>query len=343
MTQINKSIGWVKKQINKLFSKLFGNKNRVEYTDSVLHAAQENGYVENVSDKADSLHLAVKGLYEEDLEEFYLQIMNGLAKYFRRGKVRLAIDIHEKGYYGKEKGMYEIGTSYGNKSYQKAYKYMSISLLTGKKEERIHLYAIPMHIGQDTVQSVAELLNVVKRWFKKIEVVEFDRGFHNNKLIYWLEENKIPYLIHIKKHGKELKDLVEKTKSFYRGEYCKKFNADKSKFWMKTNIYVCKNIEKKDWLFVSSIWFKRKWQVRNLYRNRWQIETNYAVNNQNRLMSKSTKYMIRYFYFLCDILLQVLWRLSGLCEMTFKAFLRLFVIGPEKVQEMKPTAIKLPT
>jgi hypothetical protein len=29
--------------------------------------------------------------------------------------------------------------------------------------------------------------------------------------------------------------------------------------------------------------------------------------------------------------------------MTFKAFLRLFVIGVKKVQEMKPTAIKLPT
>jgi hypothetical protein len=343
MRLINKSIGWVKKKLNKLFCKLFGSKNRIEYIDSVLHAAQENGYVENVSDKADSLHLAIKGLYEEDLKEYYLQIMNALAPFFRRGKVRLAIDIHEKGYYGKKTGIYEIGTSYGNKSYQKAYKYMSISLLTGKKEERIHLYAIPMHIGQDTVQTVAELIKTVNVWFKKIEVVEFDRGFHNKELIDWLEQNRIPYLIHIKKHGNKLENLVEKTKSFYRGRYRKKYNVNKSNFWMETNIYICKNIENKDWLFVSSILFKNKWQVRNLYRNRWQIETNYAINNQNRLMSKSTNYMIRYFYFLCDILLQVLWRLSGLCAMTFKAFLRLFVIGVKKVQEMKPTAIKLPT
>jgi len=60
----------------------------------------------------------------------------GLAKYFRKTKVRLAIDIHEKGYYGQKEGMYEIGTSYGNKSYGKAYHYMTISILTGKKEER---------------------------------------------------------------------------------------------------------------------------------------------------------------------------------------------------------------
>jgi hypothetical protein len=336
MTLIKKSIGWVRKKLNKLFSKLFGDKNRIFYGSSVFHAAQANAYVETVSNKADSLHIAVKGLYEEDLQEIFLQIMDSLVKYFPKGKVRLAIDIHEIGYYGKKDGLYEVGTSYGNKSYQKAYKYMSISLLTGRKEERLHLYALPWHIGQDMVTTVEKLLNMMKLWFDKIEVVEFDRGFYKKELVHWLEENKIPYLIHIPRQGKTLIELIEKTKNFYRGKYRQKFYEDKNSYWMETNLYVCKDIEKKNWLFVSSIRFKNKWQLRNLYRNRWQIETNYAVNNQNRIMSKSTNYMIRYFYFLCDIMLQVLWRLSGLCKIVFKAFLRLFIVGINVVKQMKP-------
>ena len=213
---------------------------------------------------------------------------------------------------------------------------MSISLLTGKKNERIHLFAIPWHIGQDTVKSVEVLLNAVKQWFNKIEVVMFDRGFHKNELIWWLEQNKVPYLIHMKKSKGAISKLLNKTKSFHRSIYTKKFSHKKTRLTMQTNLFICKNVGNKDWLFVSSIWFKNKWQVRNLYRNRWQIETNYAVSNQNRIMSKSTHYLIRYFYFLCDILLQVLWRVGGFCRRPFKVFLFILVVGIQQVVEMFP-------
>lgn len=332
-----KPIRWIKKQLKKLFSTLFSREKSNKYANPLLHAAQSNSYIETVSNKADSMHRDIKELYEEDIQKEYLSLMNALAPLFRKGKVRLAIDKHEIGYYGKESSMFIVGTSYGNKSYKNAYEYISISILTGKKEERLHLYALPWHIGQDVVKSIDILLNTIKPWLGKIEVVEFDRGFHNNALIKYLEEYKIPYLIHIRKIGKNLKELIKNTKSFYKGKHTFKINIDKSNFYIKTNLYVCKNIENKDWLFVSSIWFKNKYQIRNLYRNRWQIETNYSINNQNRIMSKSTNYLIRYFYFLCDILLQVLWRICGLCHIPFKTFLRIFVIGIQQIKKMKPT------
>lgn len=333
---LNNCVKWVKEKLKKFFSTFFSRENSEKFVQPILYAAQGNAYVETVSDKADSLHRCLKEHYEEDLQSSYLSLLNTLSPYFRRNKVRLAIDKHEIGYYGDEESLFIVGTSYGNKSYSKAFEYITMSLLTGKKEERLHLYALPWHIGQDLVGSVEILLNVVKTWFKKIEVVEFDRGFHSNELIYWLEEKDIPYLIHMKKQGKFLKELIQNTKSFYRGKYRRKFNADMTTYWMETNLYVCKNIEEKDWLFISSIWFKNKWQLRNLYRNRWQIETNYAVNNQNRIMSKSTNYCIRYFYFLCDILLQILWRLSKLVKIPFKTFLLSFVIGIQQILRMKP-------
>src|SRR3990167_3004281 len=248
---IYKAIKRVKKELKKLFSSLFSEKSSTKYVQPIIDAATCTGYVEGVSDKADSLHLDINRLYEEDLQASFLSLMSKLAPRFRKGKVRFAVDIQEQGFYGKTNNFHIIGTSYKGKSYPKAFKFITISLLIGKKEERIPLYALPWHIGQD--------------------------------LVYWLNEHKIPYLIHIPKRCKWLNELVEKTKSFYRGSYDKKFNVNKSCYWMKTNLFVCKGIEKKDWLFVSSIWFRDKWQVRNLYRNRWQIETNYSVHNSARI------------------------------------------------------------
>ena len=331
-----KGIMWVKKKIKKLFSTLFS-REKSKYVSSIFHAAQGNAYVETVSNKADSLHRDIKNLYEEDIRSSYLSLLTQLSPHFRKGKVRLGIDQHEIGYYGKENGMYVVGTAYGGKSYKKAFKYISISLLTGKKDERIHLYALPWHIGQDMVESVETLLSIVKQWFDKIEVIEFDRGFYKRELVWWLEENNYPYLIHVPVQPKsEIATFRSRTKSFYRGKYKRKFTMEKTSFWMKTTLYICKNIREKDWTFVSSIQFTNKWQLFHLYKNRWQIETNYAVNNQNRIMSKSTNHLIRYFYFLCDILIQVLWRVSGICCVVFKAFLRLFVISVRKALEMKP-------
>jgi hypothetical protein len=333
---IQKSINWVKKKLKKLFSYLLGETKAPKYIEPIIDAANNKGYVESYSNKADSLHLDIKKkIYEEDLQESFLKSMNKLAKHFRKDRVRLAVDFQEEGFYGKTSKPHIIGTSYKGKSYPKAFKFITISILTGNKEERIPLYALSWHIGQDVVDSIAILLSTVQHWFSKIEIIQFDRGFHNKALIKFLEDNKAPYLIHIKKTGKYLKGLVKATKSFYRGKYRFKVNIDKSTFVVETNLFVCKKIEKKDWLFASSVWFKNKWQVRNYYKNRWQIETNYAVHNSARLMSKSTDYMIRYFYYLTDVLLQVLWRLCA-SKIPFRTFLFSMVVGPEKMLKKKP-------
>jgi len=333
---ITKSIKWIRKELKKLFSYLFSKKKSSKYVQPILDSATCISYVEGVSNKTDSLHLDIKKLYEEDLQANFLKLMSKLSPKFRRPKVRLAIDFQEQGFYGKTDNFHIVGTSYMGKPYPKAFKFLTISILTGKKEERIPLYAVPWHLGQNLTDGIAILLSVVKQWLNKIEVVQFDRGFFNKELIKYLNENKISYLIHIKKCKGYLKDMINSTKNFYHGKYSAKLNVDKSNHLVESNLYVCKNIEKKDWLFLSSIWFKTKWDVRNLYRNRWQIETNYAVHNSARIKSKSTNYMIRYFYYLVDILLQVLWRLCGYCKTAFKTLLFCMIVGVDCMLERKP-------
>lgn len=329
-------IKWMKKKLKKLFLSLFGKKKGACYIQPIIDAASGKGYVESYSNKADSLHLDIKKkLYEEDLQSSFLSSMNALAKYFRKGKVRLAIDFQEEGFYGKTISPYIIGTNYKHKSYSNGFMFLTISLLIGRKEERIPLYALSWHIGQDIVESIAILLSAVRIWLGKIEVVQFDRGFYILELIHFLTENRIPYLIHVPKQRGYLSNLVKETKSFYSGKNRRKFYMNKTTYWAEMYLYVCKDVKKKDWLFASSIWFENKYQPVNLYRNRWQIETNYAVHNSARLMSKSTDYIVRYFYYLIDIILQVLWRLCA-CKIPLRTFLFSMVVGIRKMKERKP-------
>ena len=338
---LNTIVKLLKKRLKKLFSSLFGKKKASIYIQPLIDAACNKGYVESYSNKADSLHLDIKKkLYEEDLQTSFLKLMGSLAPHFRKGKVRLAVDFQEqgfyeeRGFYGKTHSFHMIGTAYKKKPYKKAFKFITISLLTGNKEERIPLYALPWHLGQDLTETIARLIDAVKPWLGKIEVVQFDRGFHSKELVHYLTERKIPYLMHIRKAGNYLKSLVETTKSFYRGTYHMKFTANKTTYRTSSCLYVCKDVKKKDWLFLSSIWFTGKYQLISLYRNRWQIETNYAVHNAARIMSRSTDYMVRYFYYLVDVLLQVLWRISA-SMMPFKTFLFTLVVGIQKMMERK--------
>jgi len=332
---VHKIIKWVRKQLIKLFSTLFSREKASKYLQPVIDAANNKGYIETFSNKADSLHLDIKNRYEEDIQASFVQVMSKLSYYFGKSKVRLAVDFQEHGFYGKTENMHIIGTAYKKEVYENAFKFITISILTGKKEERIPLYALPWHIGQDLTESVLTLISTVKPWLGKIEIIQFDRGFFSKELIYFLEENKFPYLIHMPCMGKQRKELVRKTKSFYSGKYNGKFCADKTTYNVQSNFYVCKNVDEKHWLFVSSIQFKNKFQVRNLYKNRWQIETNYAVHNSARIMSKSAHYLIRYFYYLVDTLLQVLWRLCA-SKAAFKTFLFSMVIGVENMLMRKP-------
>ena len=115
-------VDWMKKNIKKLFASLFGKKKAENYVQPIIDAASNKGYVESYSNKADSLHLDIrKKLYEEDLQEGFLKLMNKLAPYFRKDKVRLAIDFQEQGFYGKTNKMHIVGTSYKGKSYPKAF------------------------------------------------------------------------------------------------------------------------------------------------------------------------------------------------------------------------------
>ncbi len=86
-----------------------------------------------------------------------------------------------------------------------------------------------------------------------------------------------------------------------------KYSKKKSYWKPRTMIVVCKRIDKFAWIFATNIHFKTRVEYIWYYKRRWQIETNYRVEDESRIKSKSTNYLIRYFYFLISLLLHMLW------------------------------------
>lgn len=82
---------------------------------------------------------------------------------------------------------------------------------------------------------------------------------------------------------------------------------DKSKWKPKTTIVVCKGIDEFPWIFATNIHFQTRVEYILHYKRRWQIETNYRVEDEAKIKSKSCHYLIRYFYFLISLLLHLLW------------------------------------
>jgi hypothetical protein len=70
---------------------------------------------------------------------------------------------------------------------------------------------------------------------------------------------------------------------------------------------VCKGIDEFAWIFATNIRFRTRAEYVWYYKRRWQIETNFRVEDEARIKSKSTSYLVKYFYFLVSLLLHLLW------------------------------------
>jgi hypothetical protein len=57
------------------------------------------------------------------------------------------------------------------------------------------------------------------------------------------------------------------------------------------------------------------------YKQRWQIETDFRVQDEARIKSKSTEMKVRFFFFLFEQMLQVQWMCFHKNDLPFKEFI----------------------
>lgn len=271
----------------------------------LVKCAKSNSYIETLGEHADAFHLWIKKGYEEDFKRsFELQARKAI-KCLNASYARLAFDITSEPFYGKTRGLFIFNTP-KDKKFDGEFRFITVCLITRNKQ--IPLMALPVMIGESGGAKLAiQLLEYCQTLFKKIRLAVFDRGFYAAELIDYLEAKNIKYLILVPGKKGRIAEYVENTEKLGKYNHQMKYSKDKSCWRPKTTIVVCKGINEFAWIFATNINFNTRVEYIWYYKRRWQIETNYRVEDEARIKSKSVNYLIRYFYFLVSLLLHLLW------------------------------------
>lgn len=287
-----------------------------DFVKHILTASSHQTYVETISNKADSLHLKIKSSYEEDIKSAYQKLISKLIKFKRFGAVDLAVDITHELFYGKTRDFHIFHCDKDNNC-KAEFHYMVVSIVNADKN--IPLMALPVTLGCNRAELAEELILFVKSLLR-IKVVLFDRGFVNAELIDKLKNIKVKYIIFARKYSSinYLLHLVEDNQIV---NHKMSYDKNKSKHKVYTNLVLIKarNWDEFDWCFYTNMHLADARNLIYLYRKRWQIETNFRVEDEAKIKSKSTNYLIRYFYFMISLLLHALWLIFP--NKQFKLFL----------------------
>ena len=176
------------------------------------------------------------------------------------------------------------------------------------------MLAIPFHVGQNKTDAIASLLKLAKRLFRHIKLILFDRGFYSGELLFYLEKQDISYLMFVPAKA-PMKRYIMEGLDFVFHEV--RYNPGNTKEKVKVK-HVFMEDKKLIWIFATNLPLNLASRFIFLYKKRWQIETNFRVQDEARIKSKSCNYLTRYFYFCISLLLQFLWRVFG--NRQFKRF-----------------------
>jgi len=270
----------------------------------LVKCAKAHTYVETLGDHADTLHRWVKQGYDEDFKIAFERAVKRALKILGVSHARLAFDVTPEPFYGKTSSLYLFGVD-KSKSWNAEFHYAVACLITRKKQ--IPLMAVPVRVGEGVAKPTIELLDYCQTLFRSIRFAVFDRGYYCAELIDYLVANKIKYLILVPEKRGTISEYIEQTEVL--GKYAHKmvYAKAKSKWKPQTTIVVCKGINEYAWVFATNISFNTRVEYIWHYKRRWQIETNFRVEDEARIKSKSTKHIIRYFYFLMSLVFHLFW------------------------------------
>jgi len=299
------------------------------YTRDLLRAAVANTYMETVGSRADSIHLAIKKVPSSEVYWEYRKTVEILGTRFRLNEldVVLAIDYTDEDFYGDAQGLWIHGWT-GEHAVTGKFKFLTCAIVSSDVPQKIPLISIPVHIGHNMAKEVCWCLATVRTLVRSIKLVLFDRGFYSKELMLTLANTDYPYLIFVPKNKqvqRELAQMAENQKRTIQYEF--ELNKDKTVIHGKTTLAFLKQIFDKrtgksfDWCFATSESSVDLDYIIPTYKGRWRIETGFRVQDEARIMSKSKDPRVRFFLFVYEQVLQLLWIVLYKEEVRFKEFL----------------------
>ena len=293
-----------------------------DYLQPLVEAARSHCYVENTGNKADSLHRRIAQSYEEDLLVAYQQILSPLLKKQRITIPTIAIDFTDEDFYGMTAGPY-LHPWTGEDGVEAHYKFAVLSLV---KKHKIPLMAVPVHLGMDKAELFSMFLSFAKKLFGRIRCILLDAGFYSGEVIRLLQEEQCKYLIRAP-HKEPIERCIAATPKhgWKRFDHTIVWNGNRTMNRIGTSIVIMRDVRFKNGKnvncsYATNMMLEEGMDYVHLYCRRWQIETNFRMEDQVHIKSKSVLVIIRYFYFLISMLLHALWLMFWSKKMAFDAF-----------------------
>ncbi len=304
------------------------NLNGFDFVVPLLESSAYNSYLENVSNKTDTIYLRIKESLISLSRQAYLNYIKRISDNISLSEkeVILAFDYTEEDFYGDVQG-FDIHGWTGKDAVTGHFKFITCSMISDDIPEKIPLISVPIMIGHYKSSVILHCLSLIKNYIGKINLIIFDRQFYDKDLMYELTKMEYPYLIFVPKH----KDKREILYPMNIGEQVAiyndfKVNKNQSKYAGENILIFLKQIydprsEKNyDWVFATNV---EEILLENLvitYKKRWRIETQFRVQDEARIKCKSKDMKIRYFLFMFEQMLQTIWMCFYKDEAPFKEF-----------------------
>jgi len=297
-----------------------------EVLKGIIEAGRTNSYVETISNKADTLHRHIKDNSERDLKRaFEFNTKKAIGR-MGLGRVVLAFDVTEELYFGENGGLNVRQIKHENGA-DEAFSYLVLNIV---KPKPLPLMAIPYKQGDDIITLIKELIEYARSLRIIIECVLFDRGFYIGDLISYLSSINMKYLIFVPEN-KAMKRYILQTNCLSSFNHLIGYSKYKSTWKAQTKIVIIKDkyFNKKEgkwkkyyWCFATNL--QSSFYLIKIYKQRWQIETDFRVQDEARIKSKSNIPLIRYFYFLMSLILMGSWEVNRIenPKVTFKKYLK---------------------
>lgn len=269
-----------------------------------------------------------------DLESINHELLiNNILEYIPQDvPVRFAADETDDPFYGE---ITELNIEYvikGNvkKSTKFFYRYITLYLIIG--DWKLTLCILPVKKKTRKLDYIKRMLQLINKLGFAIEVLLLDRGFYGKDTFEYLENEKVPYIMPVKVHSKEMKELLKGRRSRY-AKYILNKTTDPYEMNVAISVKYLKGKYGKHEVrnygyFVYGIDWKPN-KVASVYSRRFGIESSYRMRNIVKPRTSTKDPTVRYYFALVSLLLKNIWVL-----IRYRSFPQLRR-GPRRVDEDK--------
>lgn len=211
-------------------------------------------------------------------------------------KVNLAVDFHDREYYG-DKNHKEIIGSKGGKYVR---RFIELSCVN------FPLFLNSYMVNQFNNNSKRLLNKLLDDFYalynKKINLLLADRGFFTKTAVNMLVRRKIPFIIPAKK-DRSIKKLIE---LFKKGKLNARIRYKFGRYYVALAFL---KVEDDVYVYATNT-NHTPLKLCLLYTKRWQIETNFREQNKFSILTKTRDFDVRYFAFVIAGLLFNAWQIT---------------------------------